>query len=103
MTELARDTERPLEQSRSTRRGLFRHVGSGLCTAALMQLFHTEMYGRESTAGREILDTAPRKTAHPASAKGVVHLFMNGGRFSGTGTSASEVLELELCSIASLL
>lgn len=44
-----------------------------------MQLFHTEMYGRESTAGREILDTAPRKTAHPASAKGVVHLFMNGG------------------------
>jgi hypothetical protein len=66
----------------TTRRELFRQVGTTLYTAALLHLFGRDLYGgaAASRPGRgAMLGTQPRPPHHPPRARAVIHLFMNGG------------------------
>lgn len=58
-----------------TRRGLFRNVGSALYVAALSKLLGGDLYG----ANPRPLDLQPRRPDLDPIARGVIHLFMNGG------------------------
>ena len=62
-----------------TRRGLFTQVGSALYVAALTQLLGRDLYGAEAESRRSTFDLKPRPTDHEPKARGVIHLFMNGG------------------------
>ena len=73
-----------------SRRGFFQRASDGLQGAALAYLATSELTGRDTlaaddelsaaTAGRrQLYDTQPRQTHHPAKAKAVIQLFMNGG------------------------
>lgn len=62
-----------------TRRGLFQNVGSALYTAALTRLLGKDLYGDEGAARRRTHDLQPRQPDMEPAAKGVIHLFMNGG------------------------
>ena len=61
---------------RTSRRGLFAQVGSALYTAALTQLLQRDAY---SAVPGTIRDLRPRQTHRRPQARGVIHLFMNGG------------------------
>ncbi len=65
------------------RRGLFRHVGSGLFGAAIAHLteYESRRSARASEADTRLLatDLKPRKPHFHPRAKSVIHLFMNGG------------------------
>jgi hypothetical protein len=62
-----------------TRRGLLAHVGSALYVAALTQLLGRDLYGADDGGQRTTYDLKPRATDHEPKARGVIHLFMNGG------------------------
>jgi hypothetical protein len=62
-----------------TRRGLFQNVGSALYTAALTRLLGHDLYGDESASPQRTHDLRPRQPDMEPTAKGVIHLFMNGG------------------------
>ncbi|HUG67821.1 MAG TPA: DUF1501 domain-containing protein [Pirellulaceae bacterium] len=76
MHQLAPANDWTLSQQSLTRRNLFQQVGTGLCATALMQLL-----GFDSSAAelRDAYDTKPRDARHKPTAKGIIHLFMNGG------------------------
>ena len=65
--------------SRTSRRGLFRNVGSALYVAALTRLLGRDLYGSDSLGRRLVHDLQPRRPDSEPTAKGVIHLFMNGG------------------------
>ena len=58
------------------RRHFFSQVRTGICGAALLQLLGEDMRGEDV---REVSSLSPRRPVRPASAKAVIHLFMNGG------------------------
>lgn len=58
------------------RRTLFQQVGTALYTAALTQLFGQDLY---ADGKRTIFDVQPRRPDYEPKARGVIHLFMNGG------------------------
>ena len=65
--------------SGSSRRGLFHNVGSALYVAALTRLLGRDLYGSDSSGRRPLHDLQPRRPDREPTAKGVIHLFMNGG------------------------
>jgi hypothetical protein len=62
-----------------TRRNLFQQVGTGLYATALLQLLGVDVAPARSAERRDVYDTKPRASHHTPTAKGVIHLFMNGG------------------------
>jgi hypothetical protein len=60
-----------------TRRSFFNHMSDGLCGAALAHLFTGDQL--LGSAGPSRYDLSPKPAHHPARAKAVIHLFMNGG------------------------
>jgi hypothetical protein len=64
-----------------SRRSFFAHVGAGMQGAALLHLLGSD--GIASTGSDDSVpgsvDLLPRPPHHPARAKSVIHLFMNGG------------------------
>lgn len=60
-----------------TRRSFFQNMSDGLCGAALAHLFAGDRLWGAASAGRH--DLSPKVAHHPARAKAVIHLFMNGG------------------------
>jgi hypothetical protein len=68
-----------LDTAMWTRREMFQTVGSALYTAALTRILSTDLYGNEQPSRQLPRDLQPRSTDIPASATGVIHLFMNGG------------------------
>lgn len=58
------------------RRSFFSRVSTGICGAALLHLLRNDLQAEPSLAPPSL---APRKPPRPASAKAVIHLFMNGG------------------------
>ena len=66
------------EQEPLSRRSLFRTVGSAMYVAALTRLLGRDLYSAE-TSRRQVHDLQPRTTDIEPTARGVIHLFMNGG------------------------
>jgi len=67
---------------RSTRRDFFARTSDGLLGAALTHLFCGEFFGGAGVLAGEggvPMDLKPRRGHHPAQAKSVIQLFMNGG------------------------
>ena len=58
------------------RRNFFERVGTGIFGAALLQLLGEDLRSAETG---DVPSLAPRRSVRPAAAKGVIHLFMNGG------------------------
>ena len=79
--------ERSIVSSRSTRRDFFARASDGLFGAALVHLFCRDLFGGteeltasiDSNAYGPPYDLKPKRTHHPAKARSVIHLFMNGG------------------------
>ena len=67
-----------IEQESLSRRSLFRTVGSAMYVAALTRLLGQDLYGAEASR-RQIRDLQPRTPDSEPTARGVIHLFMNGG------------------------
>lgn len=76
MNKLSAANDRNSPRQPLTRRGLFRQVGTGLYATALMQLLDTDLWAAEPG---DVGETKPRDTHRQATAKSVIHLFMNGG------------------------
>src|SRR5687768_8346653 len=66
---------RETETMQLTRRGLFQHVSTGLCGAAMAHLLGEDRL----RAAAPRTDLAPRKPHFQAKATAVIQLFMNGG------------------------
>jgi hypothetical protein len=64
-------------QRASTRREFFTRAGSGLAGVALAQMLHDDRLMAASVAGVDPL--APKQPHHPATAKSIIWLFMEGG------------------------
>ena len=61
----------------ATRRDFFTRVGSGLAGIALAQMLHED--GLLAATAPAIDPMAPKKVHHPATAKSIIWLFMEGG------------------------
>ena len=67
------------------RRSFFARTSDGVLGAALTHLFQDDFFGISALASdvdhgpQRAFDLTPKKTHHTASAKSVIHLFMNGG------------------------
>ncbi len=64
-----------------SRRDFFARTSDGIFGAALAHLFCQDFFGGTTYASEEPppIDLKPRQGHHPAKAKSVIHLFMNGG------------------------
>ena len=61
------------------RRWWLTSTAAGIQAAVLTDLFSKDVYGMEAPKARTTFDLKPQSTHHPPMAKGVIHLFMNGG------------------------
>ena len=61
------------------RRRWLTSTAAGIQAAVLTDLFSKDIYGMEAPKARTTFDLKPQSTHHPPMAKGVIHLFMNGG------------------------
>jgi len=72
----------PLFQKRSSRRDFFARTSDGIFGAALTHLLCQDFFGGSSALASDApvpMTLEPRKGHHPAKAKAVIQLFMNGG------------------------
>ena len=65
-----------MSQKQSTRRDFFRRTSDGLLGAALLQLLTPDLKAGDAA---EPAGLRPKQTHHPAKARSVIQLFMNGG------------------------
>ncbi|MGC6451920.1 MAG: DUF1501 domain-containing protein [Pirellulaceae bacterium] len=67
------------QDSTMDRRRWLTSTAAGIQAAVLTDLFSKDIYGMEAPKARTTFDLKPQSTHHPPMAKGVIHLFMNGG------------------------
>ena len=69
---------KPPEQT-GTRRDFFSRIADGLHGTALAYLLGNDVLRASSITTPRAYDLKPRAQHHPAKAKSIIHLFMNGG------------------------